>query len=102
MYNTDGALFDAVGDHHWRNVVWWRIMGLGPVGRDLLTLCRRLGEAQDGRVDKWLGSRRARSPIVLRSMVCSIVLCSLVSRMNIFECCCRLVMLRDNFKVRNG
>lgn len=104
MYDTDRALFDTVRDHHWRDIVWWRIVGLRPVGRDSATFCWRLGEAQDGRVDKWLGSSRARSPIVLGSIVlCSIVLCSLMRRMNIFECCGRMVvLLRDNFKVRNG
>lgn len=103
MYNTDGALFHTVRDHHWRNIVWWGIVSLGPVGGDFLTFCRRLGEAQDGRVDKWLGSRSVRSPIVLCSIVlCSVILCPLVRRMNIFECCRRVILLRDDFKVSNG
>jgi hypothetical protein len=60
MNNTDGALFDAVRNHDRRNSVWLRIVGFGPVGRNFLAFYRRLGEAQDGRVDKWLWSRSVR------------------------------------------
>lgn len=72
MADTDRAVPDAVRNHHRRYSVGLRILRTMAVGRDLPCVNLWFGEAQDGRVDEWLGSRIASHSVVLYLVVCRV------------------------------